>query len=359
MQQKFFTKPFAILGDREAVPNDTQITGDVSYEQGYGYDYQRDQAIDPLAKPIERTKLNAILHDITDVLQQYQACGTPEWVSAADNDGESFPYAQGARVRYRTNETEPWNLYESLGDHNTTAPSDPEKWMRVVSAIASVEQAVDGTDNHSIMTPLRVAQVIDVSIAFAIASEREAVEGIDNKTIMTPLRVKQAIATSSHHVGQIVFEARTNARVGYLKCDGAEIDRKTYSNLWEYTLASGALVDEAEWHKDKYGCFSSGDGVSTFRIPDLRGEFIRCWDDGRGIDQGRHIGSWQSDMTRVPYRGPGHGGGGAFTGSWQTEATESHNHNAPKEEAGTPNPGGTAENETRPRNIALLAMIRY
>ena len=36
-----------------------------------------------------------------------------------------------------------------------------------------------------------------------------------------------------------------------------------------------------------------GGGAATFRLPDLRGEFIRGLDSGRGIDAGRTIGSWQ------------------------------------------------------------------
>ncbi|UAW63503.1 hypothetical protein KMZ15_05235 [Mycoavidus sp. HKI] len=158
MQQKFFIKPFAAAGDRESVPNNTQITGDVSYEQGYGYDYQRDQAIDPLAKPIERSKLNAILHDMTQALQQYQVDGTPEWITKTDNEGKAYPYAKCARVRYRTKDTDPWEIYESLIDNNTATPSNTKKWARRVSEVASQEQALAGTDNSTIMTPLRVAQ---------------------------------------------------------------------------------------------------------------------------------------------------------------------------------------------------------
>ncbi len=284
MQQKFFIKRFAELGDRETVPNDTQITGDVSYEQGYTYDYQRDQATDPLAKPIERTKLNAVFHDITGELQQYQTTGTPIWATKADNDGQQFPYTQCARVLYRAEETDHWAVYESLVDNNTATPSDADKWRRIVSAIASEEQARAGTDNN---------------------------------TIMTPLRVKQAIAASSSHVGQIIFEPSTSAPTGYLKCNGALVNRADYPRLWEYAQQRSELLTDALWHQEKsYGCFSLGDGSTTFRIPDLRAQFIRCWDDGRGIDEGRLLGSYQAG------------------------AIQSHNHSASMEEAGEHNHGG-------------------
>ncbi len=284
MQQKFFIKPFAELGDREAVPNDTQITGDISYEQGYGYDYQRDQATDPLAKPIERIKHNSLFYDITGAVQQYQVCGTPEWITSEDNGGKAYPYTQHARVLYRAKEADPWEMYQSVVEQNTAKPTDNKKWMRIVSKVASEEQARAGTDNSTIMTPLRVAQ---------------------------------AVKEFTKEVGQIVFEARTSARAGYLKCNGVLLNRIDYAALWEYAQGSGAMVTDAEWHQGLYGGFSAGDGVTTFRIPDLRGEFIRCWDNDRGIDEGRQVGSWQAG------------------------AIEAHNHKASMEEAGTHSHGGT------------------
>lgn len=39
--------------------------------------------------------------------------------------------------------------------------------------------------------------------------------------------------------------------------------------------------------------YGAGDGNTTFNLPDLRGEFIRGLDNGRGIDSGRVLGSKQ------------------------------------------------------------------
>jgi phage-related tail fiber protein len=38
---------------------------------------------------------------------------------------------------------------------------------------------------------------------------------------------------------------------------------------------------------------TGGEGVGNFRLPESRGEFLRGWDHGRGVDAGRAVGSWQ------------------------------------------------------------------
>ena len=68
--------------------------------------------------------------------------------------------------------------------------------------------------------------------------------------------------------GQVAAYAMSAAPQGWLKCNGAAISRSTYSNLFK---AIGTT-------------FGVGDGSTTFNLPDLRGEFIRGFDDGRGVD---------------------------------------------------------------------------
>jgi phage-related tail fiber protein len=78
-------------------------------------------------------------------------------------------------------------------------------------------------------------------------------------------------------VGAIEYFARTSSPEGWLKADGSAVSRSEYANLF---AAVGTM-------------FGAGDGSTTFNVPDLRGEFIRGLDDGRGIDLNRTLGSWQ------------------------------------------------------------------
>lgn len=123
---KFFKTPFAESGDKTAVPDATQPDGSVSYDQGYGFDYQRDQDIDPLAKNVERDKQNQLFNDITAALRQYQVYAFPDFITTADNGGTAFSYSKYAVVRY--DDGSGFRLYESLVDANTSLPTDFTKW---------------------------------------------------------------------------------------------------------------------------------------------------------------------------------------------------------------------------------------
>ena len=124
---------------------------------------------------------------------------------------------------------------------------------------------------------------------------------------------------------------------GWLECNGQELSRIEYSDLF---AAIGTF-------------WGDGDKVSTYNIPDFRGEFVRGWDHGRGIDPNRILGSFQEDSFKLhnhPYRRPidydevntGTGGSRGVRSAWVN--------------ANTDNVGGT---ETRPRNKAVMYIIKY
>ena len=141
--------------------------------------------------------------------------------------------------------------------------------------------------------------------------------------------------------GTVIYTAQNTAPDGYIKANGATISRTTYSDLFS---AIGTT-------------FGAGDGSSTFVIPDLRGEFLRAWDDGRGIDSGRSFGTAQSGAIES-HDHDIRGGSGSIP-DWFGGSNAAY---------GMRTSGGTAYSgyvqtaggtETRPRNIALLACIKY
>jgi microcystin-dependent protein len=136
--------------------------------------------------------------------------------------------------------------------------------------------------------------------------------------------------------GAVVYLARSSAPDGWLKANGATVSRSTYAQLFS---AIGTT-------------FGAGNGSTTFRLPDLRGEFLRGWDDGRGIDSGRAFGSFQSDEFKSHSHNLNRTSG--FGSGSVSRLLRENLVNAVTE--GTTSVGG---NETRPRNRALLACIKF
>ncbi|MDC9607395.1 phage tail protein, partial [Xenorhabdus griffiniae] len=106
----------------------------------------------------------------------------------------------------------------------------------------------------------------------------------------------------------------------------------------------------------------------SLRLPDLRGEFIRGWDDGRGIDDGRELLSWQDDSFRAHDHGitafdawnptvltPNDRLGDALLSTDNAIGRGGDQNGTVNNRYQTRNGGG---NETRPRNIAFNYIVR-
>ncbi len=122
---------------------------------------------------------------------------------------------------------------------------------------------------------------------------------------------------------------------GFLECNGTDVSRITYSVLFSVI---GVL-------------YGPGDGINTFTLPELRGEFIRGWDNARGEDSGRTLASWQDDQFKSHTHRIRASGNPGTDGILLTTVTD------------TELTGGKIENtggaETRPRNLAMIYCIRY
>ena len=159
-------------------------------------------------------------------------------------------------------------------------------------------------------------------------------------------------------VGSVSYFPATTAPTGWLALYGQTISRSTYSSLWTFANSSGNIVTDTSWNSlSAYGSFGTGDGSSTFRLPDLRGYFVRNWDGGRGVDSGRLIGTQQSD----DFRSHSHVLSNALQWPRSGSAVTEQNQGGGAEDyngyvGSTNSAGGT---ETRPKNLSLLACIKF
>lgn len=162
--------------------------------------------------------------------------------------------------------------------------------------------------------------------------------------------------------GAIMPFAQASVPNGWLKANGQLVSRTTYADLFS---AIGTT-------------YGTGDGSTTFTLPDLRGEFIRGFDDGRGVDASRVLGSSQGDLLKKHKHNSSNSDcqsygsiNGVTTGNYNVwcdtngiawgggaaPLTGDGTHGIETGIAGTSI--GVVGAETRPRNISLLYCIKF
>lgn len=156
--------------------------------------------------------------------------------------------------------------------------------------------------------------------------------------------------------GSVTAYAGTSAPSGWLICDGSTLSRTTYASLY-------AVIGNA---------FGEGDGSTTFHLPDMRGRFIRGFDNSAGNDPdsasrtasgtggntGDNIGSYQADV---------YGSHTHSTKVWSDTAASGTrtvgdgwtNSSGPYTISSTYGVQSSGGNETRPKNINMNYIIKY
>ena len=137
--------------------------------------------------------------------------------------------------------------------------------------------------------------------------------------------------------GSVFCMAVATVPSGYLECNGAEISRTTYAALF-------AVIGTA---------YGTGNTTTTFNIPDLRGEFIRGLDLGRGVDSGRNIAIVQLSQNKshnhpasTSISDPGH-----FHHSFRSGNAGERQYNSNLSSTNFPSSGTGAGNKNEAYNI--------
>jgi microcystin-dependent protein len=152
--------------------------------------------------------------------------------------------------------------------------------------------------------------------------------------------------------GTVIAFAGPVVPTGWLACDGSPVSRTTYATLF-------AAIGTAH---------GSGNGASTFNLPDYRGRFLRGVDGGAGHDPDRAARTAAANGGNV----------GDAVGTLQADALGSHSHSIPGQSWGLTWPGSanitaygvgqtqnnadtnpTGGNETRPKNANVQFLVRY
>ena len=221
----------------------------------------------------------------------------------------------------------------------------------------------------AIQAPSNVASDITLTLPSSDGNANDVLQS-DGSGNLSFAALPQAVPTGSVHL-----MASTTPPSGYLKCNGAAVSRTTYADLF-------AEIGTA---------FGAGNGSSTFNVPDLRGEFVRGWDDGRGVDNNRNFGVFQGDQNKQHnhsasssssispsshnhvFPGDDQFANANGVGGWTNRTTGAFNYDA-KSQSGNGRVYRTSDatlsvstsvtvnndggNEARPRNIAMMYVIK-
>jgi microcystin-dependent protein len=150
------------------------------------------------------------------------------------------------------------------------------------------------------------------------------------------------VAAAAVPVGTVALWLTGSPPTNWLHLNGAAVSRTTYADLF-------ALWGTA---------FGTGDGSTTFNLPDVRGEFPRFWDATRGVDSGRAIATAQTDLVKTHTHGVETGravadGNVAQADGGLTENGDSFPFTFTSDEG-----GATTGAENRPRNFSFMGIVK-
>lgn len=307
------TKAFGVNGLKNTIPVDSSTSTDnngvATFDKGFPA-----VTMQPLSAggiPPSGKDMNGVLYSTT-IQQQWQNAGMTYPFSQDFSDAVSG-YPKGAIV--------PSSVYTgqwlNLNEANGTSPESPTGantgWVPI---------------NNYGVTQITMTSGSVVMSSLQAAKDRIIISGTltANVNLIFPAWIKSWVV-HNNCTGNFTITCRTASGSGVvvipglvsrLFCDGVNISDETYnpnndmvgmvsafaanSAPTGWLSANGSLVSRVTYARlfSRIGTtFGAGDGSTTFALPDMRGEFVRGWDNGRGVDSGRAFGSWQKGSVIV------------------------------------------------------------
>jgi microcystin-dependent protein len=237
------------------------------------------------------------------------------------------------------------DLATQVEDLNTDLESTTDDLADLTAEVTTLEETVT-TQNNQITTledALTTQNDQITTLEDALTTQNDQITTVEES-------VTNLEAQDLAEVGNVVGLMSETIPTGFLLCDGSSVLQADYPDLY-------AVIGEQ---------FGTDDPTTSFNLPDLRGEFLRGWDGGAGLDP---------DAADRDDRGDGTTGDAVGTG--QDAGVGSGNYSLSSTSAlvnGTCSPfqcgltvvtsvsladnGGTSA-ETRPTNVSVVWVIKY
>ncbi|ELY3804618.1 tail fiber protein [Cronobacter sakazakii] len=371
------TKAFGVNGLKNAIPVDssaaTDNSGVATFDKGFP-----PITMQPLSAggiPPSGKDMNGVLYSAT-LQQQWQNAGMTYPFSQDFSDAISG-YPKGAIVPSSVYTGQWLNLSESNG----TSPESPTGantgWVPINNygvtqitmtsgsvVMSSLQAAKDRiiitgtlTSNVNLIFPAWIKSWVvhnnctgnfSITCRTASGSGVIVIPGLVSRLFCDGVNISDETYNANNDmVGMVAGFAMNSAPEGWLVANGSAVSRVTYARLFSRI---GTL-------------YGSGDGSTTFNLPDARGVVLRGADLGSGRDTGRVFGSYQPDAVKtidLKYYGPNGAPGGRTVFALQQNSgalftdsiTQSDSSQQPAFQM-----SGAVEN--RVKNIAILNCIKY
>lgn len=216
------------------------------------------------------------------------------------------------------------------------------------SVVLATRQYVDETINGLLPANKPAGTYTKVTVnnrgVFLSGSNPATLAGFGITDTYTKPEIESIVAQASAlPVGAVVAFPKAAVPPGFLEIDGSVQSIATYPDLAAYL---GTTFN------------TGGEGAGNFRLPESRGEFLRGWDHGRGVDAARALGSYQADEFKK-HRHPQY----EYDTNDSTpipDASRAFDLNAAYSVGRevTALIGYTGGSETRPRNLAVMWCIK-
>ena len=277
-QPAILSGAFAAEGDKNTIPaNNDGLSGLASIAKGFPPITQQ-----PLAQgglPPQRQDFNGIFNLFSQFLLYAQNGG----VYAYNNTLDYQPPAIIASDNV---------FYQCVAENgpSTSAGVQPvtntDYWEKLVPDVAVMKGASASAAGASGLVPAPAQNqqknfLTGAGVWQAIATTEQAQAGTDDSAPMTALKVKQAIAAQGIPVGDVVY--RPFLMAGYVKANGATVNRADYPNLVAYANSHSLWTSNPSSESWKYG---TGNGSTTMVLPDYRNRVIQGGDSISVISAG-------------------------------------------------------------------------
>ncbi|EOG5390751.1 phage tail protein [Cronobacter sakazakii] len=307
------TKAFGVNGLKNAIPVDssaaTDNSGVATFDKGFP-----PITMQPLSAggiPPSGKDMNGVLYSAT-LQQQWQNAGMTYPFSQDFSDAISG-YPKGAIVPSSVYTGQWLNLNEANGTPPESSTGASTGWVPINNygitqitmttgsvVMSSLQAAKDRiiisgtlTANVNLIFPAWIKSWVvhnnctgnfTVTCRTASGSGVVVIPGLVSRIFCDGVNISdETYNPNNDMVGMVSAFAANAAPTGWLEANGGLISRVTYARLFSRIGTT----------------FGGGDGSTTFALPDMRGEFVRGWDNGRGVDVGRAFGTWQKGSVVV------------------------------------------------------------